>query len=128
MNQGEEIRYSEEHTWVRQEGKRVRLGMTDFAQNELGDIVFVELPETGDALKAGEPFGSVESIKSVTELYSPVSGKVVETNRALLELPGQVNLTPYASWMVVVELADPSELDKLWSKAKYEETFGTEEQ
>jgi glycine cleavage system H protein len=120
--------YSEEHVWIHQEGKRVRLGLTDFIQEELGNIIFAELPREGDELQSGEPFGSLESVKSVTELYSPVSGRVVEVNRALADFPGQINLEPYASWLIVMELADPTEKDKLWSADKYAETYGGNKQ
>lgn len=125
MNLPNELKYSEEHEWVKSEGdNRVRIGITDFAQSELGDIVFVELPEVGDEVTAGEPFGSVESVKTVSELYAPVSGKVVEINKELENSPENVNESPYESgWMIVVEMSDPSELDKLWDAAKYKETY-----
>lgn len=124
MSLPENLKYSEEHVWVSPEGKRVRLGLTDFAQSELGDIVFVELPMEGDELKSGEPFGSVESVKSVTELYSPVTGTVREINRALADLPGRVNLAPFESWIAVVELSKPEEMEQLMSAEKYAETYG----
>lgn len=118
------LKYSENHEWVRLENKRAIIGMTDFAQEEFGMIVFVELPEAGDELQAGEPFGSMESVKTVTELYAPVSGKVVEVNRKLADNPGVINLSPYGEgWMIVVELSDPSELERLWNADKYEETY-----
>jgi glycine cleavage system H protein len=117
-----ELRYSEEHEWVKTEGNKVRIGITEFAQSELGDIVFVELPEVGDELTANEPFGSVESVKTVSELYAPVSGKVVEVNEELNDSPEFVNDSPYEkAWMVIVELADASEVDKLMSAEQYEE-------
>ena len=95
MNLPNELKYSEEHEWVKSEGdNRVRIGITDFAQSELGDIVFVELPEVGDEVTAGEPFGSVESVKTVSELYAPVSGKVVEVNEELGDSPENVNTSP----------------------------------
>ncbi|KAB2334771.1 glycine cleavage system protein GcvH [Cytobacillus depressus] len=121
MNTPKELRYSEEHEWVKTEGEQVRIGITDFAQSELGDIVFVELPEEGDEVTAGEPFGSVESVKTVSELYSPVSGKVVAVNEDLSDNPEFVNESPYEkAWMVVVELSDSSELDKLMTAEQYE--------
>ncbi|MBA4536931.1 glycine cleavage system protein GcvH [Bacillus aquiflavi] len=121
MNLPEELRYSEEHEWVKTEGDKVRIGITDFAQSELGDIVFVELPEVGDEVTADEPFGSVESVKTVSELYAPVSGKVVEVNEDLNDNPEYVNESPYENaWMIVVEPSDKSELDKLMTAEQYE--------
>ncbi|EKN62589.1 glycine cleavage system protein H [Neobacillus bataviensis LMG 21833] len=121
MSTPKELRYSEEHEWVKVEGERVRIGITDFAQHELGDIVFVELPEVGDEVTADEPFGSVESVKTVSELYAPVSGKVVEVNEDLSDSPEFVNESAYEkAWMVVVELSDSSELDKLMTAEQYE--------
>ena len=121
MNIPKELRYSEEHEWVKVDGNRVIVGITEFAQHELGDIVFVELPEVGAALKANEPFGSVESVKTVSELYAPVSGKVVEVNEKLSDSPELVNESPYeGAWMVVVELADAAELDSLLTAEQYE--------
>ncbi|EZP75514.1 glycine cleavage system protein H [Parageobacillus genomosp. 1] len=122
MNTPKELRYSEEHEWVRVEGDKVRIGITDFAQSELGDIVFVELPEVGTELTANEPFGSVESVKTVSELYAPVSGKVVEVNEELNDNPEYVNESPYEkAWMIVVEPKDMSEIDNLLTAEQYEE-------
>ncbi|MFK7691162.1 glycine cleavage system protein GcvH [Paenibacillus sp. HJGM_3] len=127
MNVPAELKYSEEHEWARVEGNRVVIGITDFAQHELGDIVFVELPQVGDTIAFGDPFGSVESVKTVSELYAPVSGKVVDVNGGLEDAPEKVNQAPYGDgWMIVVELSDASELDKLWSAEKYTETYGQE--
>jgi len=121
MNIPKELRYSEEHEWVKVEGNIVRIGITDFAQEELGDIVFVELPEVGTELAANEPFGSVESVKTVSELYAPVSGKVVEVNEALEDSPELVNESPYEeAWMIVLEASDLSEVDKLLTAEQYE--------
>ncbi|GAA0588903.1 glycine cleavage system protein GcvH [Virgibacillus siamensis] len=121
MSLPKDLLYSEEHEWVKKEGDKVRIGITDFAQSELGDIVFVELPEAGDKLELDEPFGSVESVKTVSELYAPISGKVVEINEELEDSPEFVNESPYdKAWMVVVEPSDESELDKLLSPEKYE--------
>ncbi|WP_027410047.1 glycine cleavage system protein GcvH [Anoxybacteroides tepidamans] len=127
MNTPKELRYSEEHEWVRLEDGKVRIGITDFAQSELGDIVFVELPEVGAEVTANEPFGSVESVKTVSELYAPVSGKVVEVNEALNDNPEFVNESPYEkAWMIVVELSDPSEIDNLLTAEQYEEMINQE--
>ncbi|HLS20809.1 MAG TPA: glycine cleavage system protein GcvH [Bacillota bacterium] len=120
MNLPEELKYSKEHEWVRQEGNKVYIGITDFAQSELGDIVFVELPEEGDEVEADESFGSVESVKTVSELYSPVTGTVVEVNEELEDSPEYVNDSPYEdAWMIVVELSDESELDNLLTADEY---------
>lgn len=117
-----DLRYSEEHEWVKTEGSTVRIGITHFAQSELGDIVFVELPEVGDTVTADEPFGSVESVKTVSELYAPVSGKVVEVNEDLNDSPEFVNESPYEkAWMIVVEPTDASEVDNLMTAEQYEE-------
>ncbi|HEY4554281.1 MAG TPA: glycine cleavage system protein GcvH [Bacillaceae bacterium] len=121
MNTPKELRYSEEHEWVKEEGDKVRIGITDFAQSELGDIVFVELPEVGDTVTADEPFGSVESVKTVSELYAPLSGKVVEVNEELSDNPEFVNESPYEkAWMIVIEPSDESEKDNLLSAEDYE--------
>ncbi|WP_309119150.1 glycine cleavage system protein GcvH [Paenibacillus sp.] len=125
MNVPENRKYSEEHEWVKVEENRATVGITDFAQGELGDIVFVELPKVGDTIKFGDPFGSVESVKTVSELYAPVSGKVVAVNEELNDAPERINEAPYeGGWMVVVEMSDPTELDKLWTPEKYIETYG----
>lgn len=128
MNVPAQLKYSEEHEWVEVQGNQVKVGITDFAQSELGDIVFVELPEVGDELEFGEPFGSVESVKTVSELYAPVSGKVLEINEGLEDSPEWVNESPYEKgWMLVVELSDPADLDKLWTAEKYRETYSEED-
>ncbi|MCP8969664.1 glycine cleavage system protein GcvH [Ectobacillus ponti] len=122
MSIPKELRYSEEHEWVKAEGSRIVIGITDFAQHELGDIVFVELPEIGAELKANEPFGSVESVKTVSELYAPISGKVVEVNGDLGDSPELVNESPYEkAWMVVIEASDLSEVDSLMTAEQYAE-------
>lgn len=122
MSTPKDLRYSEEHEWVKTEEGKARIGITHFAQSELGDIVFVELPQVGDEIKAGDPFGSVESVKTVSELYAPISGKVVEVNSELEDSPEFVNESPYENaWMIVVEPSDASEMDELLSAEKYEE-------
>ncbi|HEY9570509.1 glycine cleavage system protein H [Lysinibacillus sp. BF-4] len=122
MTTPKDLRYSEEHEWVKVEDGKARIGITHFAQSELGDIVFVELPEVGDTVTIDEPFGSVESVKTVSELYAPVSGKVVEVNAELEDNPEYVNESPYEqAWMVVVELSDAAQLDDLMDADKYDE-------
>jgi glycine cleavage system H protein len=121
MTTPKELRYSEEHEWVKLEGETVRVGITHFAQSELGDIVFVELPEVGDEVTADEPFGSVESVKTVSELYAPLSGKVVAVNEDLSDSPEFVNESPYEkAWMIVVEPSNSSEIDNLMTAEQYE--------
>ena len=120
MNTPKELRYTKEHEWVKVEGNTVVIGITDFAQNELGDIVFVELPEVGDEVTLDQPFGSVESVKTVSELYAPVSGTVVAVNEELSDSPELVNESPYeTAWMIKVELSNPSEVDALLTAEAY---------
>ncbi|TFB24284.1 glycine cleavage system protein GcvH [Filobacillus milosensis] len=127
MSLPKDYRYSKEHEWVKVEGDKVRIGITEFAQDELGDIVFVELPEEGDELELDEPFGSVESVKTVSELYAPISGKVVEINEELEDSPELVNESPFEkAWMVVVELSDESQLDDLMDADAYKEMTDSE--
>ncbi|MDD1502941.1 MULTISPECIES: glycine cleavage system protein GcvH [unclassified Lysinibacillus] len=122
MSTPKDLRYSEEHEWVKVEDGKVRIGISHFAQAELGDIVFVELPQVGDEIKTDDPFGSVESVKTVSELYAPISGTVVEVNADLEDSPEFVNESPYEkAWMIVVEPADASEIDKLMTAEQYEE-------
>ena len=117
----EELLYSEEHVWVKQEGPLLRIGITEFAQDELGDVVFVELPDVEDELVFDEPFGSVESVKTVSELYATISGRVVEINEALEENPERINTSPYEdAWLVVIEPTDESELEELLTDVEYE--------
>lgn len=121
MTTPKDLRYSEEHEWVKVEDGKVRVGITHFAQHELGDIVFVELPEVGDEFKASEPFGSVESVKTVSELYAPIGGKVVEINEDLTDSPEYVNESPYEkAWMIVLEPSDSSEVDNLLTADAYD--------
>ena len=122
MSLTENLLYSEEHVWAKQEGDRVRIGITDFAQGDLGDIVFVELPELGDEIEADEPFGSVESVKTVSELYAPIGGRVIEINEELENSPELINESPYdEAWIIAVEPFDESELEELLSDEEYEE-------
>ncbi|EPZ42658.1 MULTISPECIES: glycine cleavage system protein GcvH [Alicyclobacillus] len=121
-NVPDNLRYSKEHEWVRVEGSRAYIGITDFAQDELGDIVYVELPEVGTQLTVNETFGTVESVKTVSDLFAPVTGKVVEVNGGLEDAPERVNSSPYEDgWMVVVELSDKSELDALMDASQYQQ-------
>jgi glycine cleavage system H protein len=122
MNVPDELRYTSDHEWAKAEEGRIRVGITDFAQDALGDVVFVELPATGASLEKGGPLGEVESTKSVSQIYAPVSGTVVEVNSQLSEAPEQVNAHPYgAGWLVVIEPNDPSELDSLLDASAYRE-------
>ncbi len=121
MDYPEELRYTEEHEWARAEDDgTVRVGITDFAQDALGDVVYVDLPEEGAEVRAGEPFGEVESTKSVSDLYSPVTGRVVRRNAALTETPELVNRDPYGEgWMVSIEPAEAGQLEGLMDAAGY---------
>ncbi|MFC4713932.1 glycine cleavage system protein GcvH [Planococcus dechangensis] len=122
MSTPQDLRYSKEHEWVKIEDGKARIGITHFAQDELGDIVFVELPQVGDELKKDQPFGSVESVKTVSELYAPVSGKVVEVNSELEDSPEFVNESPYEkAWMVVVEAPSEEDMSALMSADEYKE-------
>jgi glycine cleavage system H protein len=123
MNLPAELRYTEEHEWVKVEGNTATIGITDFAQSELGDIVFVELPEEGSEIHAGDVFGSVESVKTVSELYAPISGKVIAVNGGLEDTPEDVNEAAYeAGWMIKVEIANESELEQLLSAEQYQQS------
>ena len=119
-------KYTKEHEWISVEGTTGTVGITDYAQSSLGDIVFVELPKVGDVLEAGKTFGSVESVKAVSDLYAPVSGTVTAINEELKDAPERVNADANATWMLKLELKDVTELDKLLSAADYE-TFVSEE-
>jgi glycine cleavage system H protein len=118
----EDLRYSREHEWARSENGRVRVGITDFAQDALGDVVYVDLPEPGTQVSAGQPFGEVESTKSVSDVYAPVSGTVVERNGALEDKPELVNEQPYGDgWLVAIEPSEPADLEQLLDSGAYEE-------
>jgi glycine cleavage system H protein len=118
----EELLYTEEHEWVMVEGDLATIGITDFAQDALGDIVFVELPQVGTILEAGKPFGVVESVKAVSDIYAPVSGEVVEINEELPDTPEVINTSPFEDgWMIKVKLADQSEVGELMSAEAYQE-------
>ncbi len=116
----DDVRYAKDHEWARSEGDVIRCGISDYAQNQLGDIVFVELPEVGGAFSRGDRFGTVESVKAVVELYMPVGGEVVAANEALAGSPGLVNEHPHGEgWMIRIKPSDPGELDLLLSKQAY---------
>jgi glycine cleavage system H protein len=116
----EELRYSSDHEWIRVEGNRARVGITDFAQDALGDVVFVDLPEVGTDASAGSSVSEVESTKSVSDIYAPVSGTIAEVNAELGDAPERLNDDPYGEgWIFVIELQDPSELDALLDAAGY---------
>ena len=120
-----ELKYSKDHEWVKIEDNTATIGITEYAQNELGDIVFVELPEVDDEINEGDTFGSVESVKTVSELYAPLSGKVLEANEELEDSPEFVNESPYEkAWMVKIEVTDESQLDGLLSAEQYSEMIG----
>jgi glycine cleavage system H protein len=120
MNIPDELRYSADHEWVRVEGTTVRLGITDFAQDNLGDVVYVQLPDAGTVVTAGVSFSEVESTKSVSEIFAPVSGTVTEVNTALDDAPETLNRDPYGEgWICVIELANPSEVDELLDADRY---------
>ena len=117
----EGLLYSESHEWVKVEGNVALVGVSDFAQSEMGDITYVDMPDEGDSFSAGEDFGALESVKASSELYAPVSGTVVAVNEALADNPERVNDDPYGSWIIKVELSDPAELDALLSPEAYAE-------
>ena len=115
------IKYSKTHEYVKVEGEYGYIGVSDYAQKELGNVVYVDMPEVGDELEAGEDFGAIESVKAASDLIAPVSGEVVEINEALEENPSLVNADAMANWIVKVKIADPAELDSLMDEAQYAE-------
>jgi glycine cleavage system H protein len=119
-------RYTREHEWIGLTGTIGIIGITDYAQNSLGDIVYVDVPKVGDAVTANSTFGSVESVKAVSDLYSPVTGTVTEVNEALKTEPDKINAAPHETWIIQVQLSDPSEFEKLLDAAAYEK-FVSEE-
>ena len=120
MNTPEELQYTKEHEWLSIEGDIATIGITDFAQKELGDVVYVELPDEGETFKEGESFGSVESVKAVSEIYMPLSGTVTEVNEVLADSPEEVNNSPYGDgWMIRIKIADESRIDLLLSSDEY---------
>ena len=122
-----ELKYTKSHEWVKVDGDKALIGITDFAQSHMGDIVFLELPKNGDELIVGGLLGVVESVKAAADVYSPVSGTVEESNKAFEDEPDKINKEPYESWFVKVELKDLSELDQLLDASAYEELCAKEE-
>ncbi|MEW5994799.1 MAG: glycine cleavage system protein GcvH [Candidatus Zixiibacteriota bacterium] len=125
MNIPVELKYTKQHEWVRIEGNIATIGITDYAQGELGDIVYVELPGVGDSVTHKQPFGTIEAVKAVSELFSPVTGRVVEVNAALEDAPMVINSDPYGDgWMIKVELSDPAQLGQLLDAVGYRSEIG----
>ncbi|MGC6532690.1 MAG: glycine cleavage system protein GcvH [Flavobacteriales bacterium] len=125
MNTPEDLKYTKDHEWVKVEGDTATIGITDFAQGELGDIVFVEIETEGETLDNEEVFGTVEAVKTVSDLFMPVTGEVLEFNSALEDNPALVNEDPYGEgWMIKVKVSDADELDALLSAAQYQELIG----
>ncbi len=124
----EELKYTNDHEWAREEGEVLVIGITDYAQDSLGEIVYIELPSEGDEITKGDPFGAVESTKAVSDLYAPVSGDVVEVNEALLDSPEIINNDPYGEgWMIKVKVYDQGELDDLMNFEEYTDLVDNEE-
>ena len=121
-NVPEDLHYSKDHEWVRVDGDQAIIGITDYAQNSLGDVVYVELPKAGEEFAANEPFGSVESVKAVSEVFTPVAGGIVKINESLADEPETVNSDPYGNgWMIRVKMKNPGEVDSLLTAAEYED-------
>lgn len=128
MNVPPELKYSKSHEWVRVEGDKATIGISDHAQDQLGDIVYVELPEVGRTIHQDESFGSVESVKAVSDLVCPVSGEIVEVNEALVDVPEKINEAPYTSgWMLVVKMEDAGEVNDLLSAEEYQQFLEEED-
>jgi glycine cleavage system H protein len=116
----DDVRYSEEHEWAKVDGEKIKVGISDYAQNQLGDIVFVELPQEGDTFASGDEFGTVESVKAVSELYIPVGGEIVSVNTELEDSPELLNTSPHdKGWMIEIKPSDPDEMDSLMPKENY---------
>lgn len=116
-----DLKYTKDHEWVRVSGGLAHVGITDYAQKQLGDVVYLELPEVGRTVKKGDVFGTIESVKAVSELYAPVGGEVTEVNSALTERPEAVNTDPHGSWMIVLKVSNPDDTSDLLDSAKYTE-------
>jgi len=113
--------YSDDHEWIKVEGNLAIIGISDFAQHQLGEVVFVEMPSEDDEFAANETFGAIESVKAASDIIMPISGKIVEINETLEDEPGMVNEQPYEAWIIKIEMSDPSELESLMDSAKYKE-------
>jgi glycine cleavage system H protein len=116
-----DLKYTKEHEWVRIDGEQAQVGITDYAQKQLGDVVYLELPDVGRMVKKGDVFGTIESVKAVSELYAPISGEVTEVNTRLAEKPEAVNTDPHGSWMIVVKVGSGGETSELLDAAQYGE-------
>jgi glycine cleavage system H protein len=122
MSSPSDLRYTKTHEWVRVEGDVATIGLTDYAQNELGDITYVELPETGDELTQNQPFGVIESVKAAADVYAPVDGEVIERNTEVIDAPEKVNASPYGdAWLIKIRIADPAQVQALLDAAGYDE-------
>jgi glycine cleavage system H protein len=115
------FKYTKDHEWIDVSGDRGKVGITDYAQQQLGDVVYLDLPEIGTKLKAGQSFGTIESVKAVSELYSPLAGEVIDVNPALKDKPETINSDPHGSWMIVLKLANPGEAGSLMGAQQYQE-------
>lgn len=125
MKVPEELRYTKEHEWVRVKGNQAEVGITDYAQGELGDVIFVELPQPGSKLAQMKPFGTIDAVKTVSDLFAPVSGEVAAVNDSLQQNPALVNQSPYENgWMVRITMQDPKEIEQLLSASDYEKLLG----
>lgn len=120
MSYPADLKYTKEHEWIRVDGGSGAIGITDFAQQQLGDVVYVELPEVGSTITAGQVFGTIESVKAVSELFAPVTGEVTETNGSLKDRPDHVNSKPHETWMIKVKLANPGEVSSLMDASAYQ--------
>lgn len=125
MNVPAELKYTREHEWIKVEGNTATVGITDFAQGELGDIVFVELPKPGAAVQQMKPFGTIEAVKAVSDLFSPVTGKIIEVNQALDRDPMVINRDPYhAGWIIKIQVSDKSQIEQLLDSGSYKSIIG----
>ena len=121
MSYPDDRKYTKDHEWIRMAGDTAEIGITDFAQQQLGDVVYVELPDVGSTITAGQVFGTIESVKAVSELFAPVTGEVSEINTSLKDRPDHVNSKPHETWMVKVKLSNPGEIASLMNAAAYEQ-------
>ena len=124
MSYPTDLKYTKDHEWLRLDGDTASVGVTDFAQRQLGDVVYLDLPEVGRTITAGQTFGSIESVKAVSDLFAPISGEVVEVNEGLKSHPESVNSDPHASWMIRIRVATPAEVEALLTAAQYEGLLG----